>query len=516
MTTKCIEYNLINNVPVIYPNTTPIKFNFCPRYTIADTDKLLHCFDTDKIDIVINDNSFKYVKVPIDTVINKDIEALYYYVIVDNNLDYAVNFKIPLDIYEWIECSDDHHYVIVTTPVLLYNDITYNVANDNNISIVIHDENEVMNDTLMITKLLENNCFTICDNFNIIISLYHKNLLNKSEFLNTTLLLQKMKNCYYTNSKWFHIINQHRILNACDLPAIMLFTKPHLVDNDIYELYESTLFNNDYIYMQTEYKNNILFTTTISSSYPHTNVRMMNMVFGKKWYENIWTNKNTLFKYYPEFDDCIFINDMIGLFASFAHVEDMWDYWCENKHMLISNLNKSFEGNTNILIQCFFSLFRLYNIGYDHILIKKNRIRCIWQDILHNMHDSIKIMNIFDTLIIVNTDINVVTSMPYLFIVDVHQIHNIDYVSKKNRFVSVYNDFIYKHINLYSIINNNTARNSIFYFHKNVLKKRMMLILMTIYKKFNMFSKSITYNQHDHVLGYILVNYLSQNKNYLF
>lgn len=514
MTTKCIEYNLINNIPVIYPNITPINFNFCPRYTIADTDRLLHCFDSDKIDVVINNNCFKYVKVHINTMINKDIEALYYYILVDNNLNYAIDFKNPLDVFEWIESSDDHHYVIVTTPVLRYNDILYSIANDNNISIVIHNQNDQTDDDITINKLLEKNCFTICDNFNIVIALYHKNLLNKLDFWNTTFLLKKMKHCYYTDSKWFHIINQHRILNACDLPSIMLFTKPHMIDNDIYELYENTLFNNDYIYMQTEYKKNILFTTTISSSYPHTNVRMMKLVFGEKWYENFWrTNKNSLFKYYPEFENCVFINDMTGLFASFAHVEDMWDYWCKNKQILIASINKSFEAHNNIMIQCFLSLFRLYNIGFDGVTIKKCRIRCIWKDIFQYSNHSI--VNIFDTLVLVNSNVNIILSMPYIFISDVHEAHCIDYISKKIMLVPLHNDFIYKHINLYSIIYNNTSKNSIFYFHKNILKKRMMLVLMTIYKKFNMYSNSNS-NHSRHVLGYILINYLSQHKNYLF
>lgn len=516
MPTNCIEYNLINNIPIIYPNISPLKFNLCPRYTIADADKILHCFDKNTEDVFINDSKFKFIKIPINAFINDDIEALHYYVIIDNKINYNVDIHSHQDIYEWIERANDYHYVVVTTPVLRFNVTLYNIANDSNISVIIHSENEVLDDKLMITKLIDNNCFTICDDFNITTSLYHKNFLDKSNFLNITSFLQTTKYMYYTTSKWFQIINHHRILNACDLPTMLLFTKPHLIDNDIYDLYENTLFDDDYIFLQSEYKKNIIFTSMISSSYPNTNVRMMNVIFGTNWYENIWTNKRCLHKYYPEYNDCIFINDIMGLFASFVNVDDMWDYWCENKEQFIFYLKASLNGKKQILIQYLFAIFRLYNIGYEGITVKKSRLRSIWKDILLYFNNNDFIVDIFDTLVLINNNINVAISAPYLFLSDAHQICNIDYISNKLRFVSKYNDFIYKNSNLYSIIANNNTINNIFYFHKNILQKRMIVVLLTIYKKFNMFSNSITTNQTEYAIGTILIEYLSQNKQFLF
>lgn len=516
MTTKCIEYNLINNIPIIYPNITKLKFNFCPRYPIADADKILHCFDTNTADVFINNYKFKFIKIPINKSINSEIEALHYYIIIDDNTNYKVNIQCPLEIYEWIEQSEDHHYVIVTTPVLRYDDILYNIANDNNISPIIHSEKEMLSDKLIVTKLIDKNCFTLCDNFNITTALYHKNLLDKSDYLNITYYLHKMKFSYYTSSKWLHIIHHHRLLNACDLPTMMLFTKPHLIDDDIYQLYENTIFDDDYIFLQTEHKKDILFTTMISSSYPYTNVKMMNYIFGKKWYENIWTNKRCLLKYYPEFNDCLFINDTVGLFASFVHVKDMWNYWCDNKEQLIFHINHSLKGSKNILIQYFFSLFRLYNIGFEGITIKKSRIRDIWKDLLRYLNNKDLITYIFDTVIIINNNINDAIVAPYLFLVDVHQIYDLDYMSNRQMFISKSNEYIYKNTNLYTIISNNDIQNNISYFHKNILKKRMITVIMTIYKKFNMFSNSTTTNQREYLIGSILINYLSHNKNFLF
>ena len=67
---KYTEYNLINNIPILYPSSSladkKLKYNFCPRYDIANEDILLRCFDKNKK--LLNSRNgtiYQYIKINI-------------------------------------------------------------------------------------------------------------------------------------------------------------------------------------------------------------------------------------------------------------------------------------------------------------------------------------------------------------------------------------------------------------------------------------------------------------------
>jgi hypothetical protein len=173
--------------------------------------------------IYINDNEYIYVKVNINKkfkTFNNEISALYYYILIDAEDKYDNNnFSI-----------DKNNFVLITTPVLKYKDVLYNIANDEKISIIKHEKN-ITND--IIVKLLLNKCYTICDNYNIIIALYQEKKISIKQFLNYIKSMSLKKNSYFTNSKWLEHIYNHGMMNICDFPYMQLMLTPNLFNNRI-------------------------------------------------------------------------------------------------------------------------------------------------------------------------------------------------------------------------------------------------------------------------------------------
>jgi hypothetical protein len=521
-----VEYNMINNIPILYPHK-PNNVLYAPRYTIADADKILHCFDKGKSTINIHKTMFRYIRVSLDKNFKTldDVKALYYYVMVDNTIDFdGFDFTNSSSVLRWLRKHQSNHYILVTTPVLQNKYTYYNVANDNDFKIIEHTAIDLINDEKIFIKLLKNNCYTICDNYNIVISLYQKLHIDKSTFVSIIKLLNHLKHFYYTPSVWMYLINNHRLLSACDIPMLHISLTPHLItdDNTVLNTIEPNLryLGNQNAYMQTCHKTNILFTTFISSSYPNTNLRFLKTILGENVSDVLWFNYTSLPKHYWMFaKESTFVNDLFGLFAAFVHKDDMWQYWCENKVVLLSNLKNQYRDSKHFLFDVLCPLFRLYNVGYEGITIKRKRVHYIWNDVLNQQDISASytvIADIFQCLAVLNTEtcsVPLGNYVPYVFLLDIHQKFSIDF-GKEMFIQNIHsNKIIYRLSTIYHMLNSRRVHDSFYYFHRNVLKKRGIYILMCIYKKFGLLRKSDANPKLE--AGRILINYFQENMNYL-
>lgn len=494
-----VEYNLINNIPILYPDISN-NFKYAPRYTIATADKLLHCFDAGKKEIVIKNVKFRYVRVQCNKSFKTlDVNALYYYVLVDNSIDWdGFDISDPEKIMRWLKCTSNH-YILITTPVLQQRNRFYSVANDNHISIVNHKSNELMDDSMMILKLIDANCYTICDNFNIAISLYQERVIYRNTFIRMVKLLNNLKNFYYTSGIWMYLMNHHRILSACDFPIIYLGN----ADDEILQLFDTFMYENNQIYLQTCYQDNILFTSFASASYPNCSVKYLQRLLGQNIAKYLLSNRsNTITD--SQGDDQI-THDFYGLFAVIASQDDMWDYWLKNRGEFNSKMVTS-------ILDVLCALFKLYTCGFEGVQIKKRRIRQIWNDILLNTLD----VDFIKHLVAIS-DWNV----PYVFLTDVYYSKklNIDW----GQLSLIYdNNQLLRHTSLYSILHCRVVKDSIYYFHRNMQHKRLVHTLMCIYRKFGLYAKRSeetgdgeAYNRNKYLQGCLIIDYLRNNMHYL-
>lgn len=466
---KYLEYNLINNIPIIYPIPGRKHFKYSPRYAIADADKLLHCFDRGKEPITIRNARFRYIRIHLNKsfkTLNNEVRALYYYIVVENSIDYdGFDVQDINKVMKWLK-DTNNHYVLVTTPILQYRHIFYSVANDNNISIIEHNANELMDNCQMILKLLDNNCYTICDNYNISIALYHKHLLDKSTFRTILKMLNQLKNFYYTSALWIYLMNHHRIMLACDFPVLFFSTRPELTDEGLYELFDIYAQDTQSVYLQTCYNNYILYC----SLYPLLQVKQ------------IATDSNS-----------IVIRDFYGMIGK--HLI--------NCDILVDNIcnTSDYYAFTDIM----FSIFELYNNGCEDCVIKRCRIRKIWNTILNRSPTYIE--TLVKHICIIRDCI-----IPYRFLEDVYNTLNIDW---GKTCLMMDDKHIYRHCNIYSMLCKRILRDSIYYFHQNVQKRRLIFILLCIYRRFNMFSADIRNPNEKYITGCLILNYLRHNIYYL-
>jgi hypothetical protein len=506
---KYIEYNLINNIPILYPDKR-IKYKFSPRYAIAKPEYMIKCFtDNAKINTIdIMNVKLNYIKIEQNLnfkTLNNEIKSLYFYIIIEQNTFINVDYTDYNSLIKWLKTNINNHYILITTPVLQYKNIYYNIANDNNMSIYIHNINDLSNDCYMIDKLINNNCFTICDNFNIIISLYSLNIINRKKFIESINIINTLKNFCYTSRLWIDLMQQHRILNSCDFPIIFLMQHCNSkIDKEIFELFEWYIFDRDHnIYMQTYYEKEILFTTLLSSCYPNINMNILKLILGKNIINNLWINKKKLLgNYYEDLSvSSIFYNDYYSIFANIVHVKNMWNFWCENKINIINNLISTHDNKdllyflySNILI----ALFNLYNNGYDGIKIKRNRISMIWNDIIDINPQNLKIT--ISDLIQLHKNIKI----PYKFLIDIYYKCNLNLKTEYIYILNINNIYTYQYNSLYNIF-----KQEIPYYFNNHIHKRIIYILIYIYKKFKMFKNDLYTNQH--IIGELLINHLKIN-----
>lgn len=502
----------------MYPRKNQVKYNLCPRYTIADADKLLVCFGNKGVSELMMENwKFQYIKIDLNKKfksVGNEIEALYCYIVMDFTSNYKnhpnhPNHQTFEDIITWLKNDVNNHYTLVTTPILKHKDIYYSIANDNNLSVVEH--NDIEDDKIVIQTLINNNCFTICDNYNIVISLYQKKYISKKEFIKITKLLEQLKHFYYTPPIWLHYMNKHRILNACDFPILYLTQMPHMIDASIMELYDWVVCGHYHVYMQTYYRQDIIFTTCISHSYPYLNLGFLELILGKNVKDKLLINYTDIV---DDSDNVLISPDLFGLLASFAYNNSMWKLWqIHNYHILTNLLTNIYHKNAfHFLTEMLVPLFKIYTDGFELINIKKNRIHQIWKDVLNvaNSMNSKSIGAFLECYIISNRIIKI----PYIFLLDVFTKYDIDLLKYKQIHININGKNICKYDCLYRILHDNNNHDSLFYFYRNVIKKRMIYILMCIYKKFKMYSK-INTNKYDYITGCILVGFLRENKNYL-
>lgn len=488
------EYNLINNIPIIYPNLNEniLNISLYPRWNIATADKINKIFNkNNKKNISIDDKDYMYIKVRINKKfksLNDDIIALYYYILLDIYDDKSFdnnNFSI-----------EKNNYILITTPLLKYKDILYNIANDEKVSIVRHDNNKTYD---ILSKILLNKCYTVCDNYNIIIALYQQKIIKIKEFLTLIKDINKKKKEYVTTSKWLEHIYNHRMINACDFPYMQLMVTPNLINNKIEKDLRVINFLNKYTYNITIYNNNILFSSNFSCSYPNILMNDMNNINPLK---NSWKNYNPYNNIHREKYE-IYLNDFYGLFASICcKKRKLWYYWDKNKNSICEIFIENYNNNKELLlINILYNLFRLYEVGFEDVIIKYSKIRYIWEYVLFKLNiGDANLENIVNKLLL-----NSNSKIPYIFFKYLYEIYDLNFGKKKLYLIKSNNTFIYKKISLYNIIyvNNNI---NVKYF-----ESRIQLILLCIYKKFGLFKneKKVKYNN----VGNLLIEYISNNIN---
>lgn len=510
MTESYIEYNLINNIPILYPLSNKVNFLYCPRYTIANSEHILKCSEAQN-NIMIYNNRYKYIKIDIQQTfrtLDNNVMSVFCFVVIDSSIEYNIDFSCTSNVFEWI-LNQENHYILVTTPVLKYKNVYYNVANDNKMSIIRHTLSEIQDDIKLVNKLVKTNCYTICDNNNILISLYHNKYLTKKEFVEIFLQYKQRNIFYFTQSKWFELINQHRILNACDFPIVSLFAKPNLIDKNIYDLFDNTLFPNNNVYVQSFFKDNILFSTPISNLHPYINSNVLNIIMKNNIENNFFiSNHYGLGKYFD--DPNVHIKfDFYGIFSSIVSCKSIWLLWKSNDQKILKSISDIYcDGENSIIFDLLCPIFYIYNKGVEGKTVKRSRVRYLWKKLIQYFDKEYDV--VFEHLIAVSDKINI----PYMFLCDMFFLRKIDFKCKY-RIISQNDHILYHKTTLYDILQSHKHRNNVYYFHKNVLKKRILDIFVLLYKRFGLFENDISSNYY-HVVGEIIISYLENNKDYLF
>jgi hypothetical protein len=405
----------------------------------------------------------------------------------------------------WLKNDINNHYVLITTPILKYKNCYYTIANDNNINIVPLDDIIQNDDEKIIQYLMIKNCYTLCDNYNIIISLYHKLYVNKIQFYELTMLLNKLKNFYYTSSIWFQIINNHRLLNSYDFPIFYLLRKPHMMDKNIIKLYDWSIYPINCAYLQTYYKKEVLITRFLSCTFPYLTVDFLNLFLGDDVINKLWLTIYSIPDNIYDSNDII-TNDNYGLFASFVRNKNMWKLWQKNKKILLNKLLIYYNNNIlYILSDILTSLFYLYDNGYERIKISKRRVHMIWNDIIQ-----ICVKSERDVQRFIEYSIALNIKVPYPFILDIYYNYHINWMQTRR---ILYNS-AYSNTSLYAIIykryHQENINDSFYCFYKNVIQKRIIYVLMCIYKLFNMQIQT-----NDYIKGCIIINYLRTHCEYI-
>jgi hypothetical protein len=515
------EYNLINNIPIIHPELD-IKLHFLPRQELVTPDIVLKIFDK-KYDIIkIKDRDFKYVKVDINKkykTLNNEVECLYCYIIYDYK---AIYDNIYYNIYDNIiekYINNENNYFLITNPILKYKDKLYTInVNNNDIDIIYFDNN--INDNIIINRLINNKLYTVCDNKILLISLYRKNIISKDNFKILIILNKNEKINRYVDKIWIYFLYNRKMMSICDYSYLYLSKSPSLIDKNIYKIFIE--YNLTNIYIQYNYKNNLLFTSSITNSYPNTT---KNFIKNNVYYIdcNMWINNANYINDYINDNNSLYIPDYYGLYTSIISNNSFWNYWVKNKRDIIKGILYNLKNNKLLyLTDSLISLFKLYNIGYDGKYIRKGRVRELWLNILHIVDYNHKYINkIFEMYILNNK--NYKKDMPYIFLLDIYD--GLDICKNKPYiYINNYNTSIYKITSLYNILK--TSNDIILHnFYKNNILNRKKYILTYIYKKFNMFDSHNEENYEDdinndikeryHIIGKCIINYLENNINYI-
>lgn len=485
------EYNLINNIPIIYPNLNEniLNISLYPRWNIATDDKIIKIFNKNKKKISIDDKDYLYIKIKINKKfksLNNDITAIYYYILLDTEDNFGNK----------IVSIEKNNYILITTPLLKYKDILYNIANDGKVSIVRHDNNKTYD---ILSKILLNKCYTVCDNYNIIIALYQQKIIKIKQFLCFIKDIYIKKREYVTTSKWLEHIYNHRMINACDFPYMQLMVTPNLINNEIERELRVINFLDKYTYNITIYNNNILFSSNFSCSYPNIVMNDFNNINPLK---KSWKNYNPYNNIHREKYE-LYLNDFYGLFASIcSNKRKIWYYWDKNKNSICEIFIENYNNNKELLLMnILYSLFRLYEVGFENTIIKYSKLRYIWNYALIKLNLGVSNLEKIVNKLLLNSKV------PYIFLKYIYENYDLNFGKNKIYLIKSnnYNTFIYKNISLYDIIYISDNIN-IKYFYN-----RIELIILCIYKKFGLFKNESIVNYNN--VGNIITEYISNNIN---
>lgn len=495
------EYNLINNIPLLKP-TQNKSFYFCSRNDIVTPDIVKNIF-LKKENIKILDKTLKYIKVNINKNYN-DIISLYCYIICEEDSIYE-NIKIDeISIDDLLK--NNTFYYMITYPILKFKNYIYTIKDINTILYINNN-----NDNDIIKLLIDNNCYTICDNMILIITLYKLLLINKDKFCYLTKKIKKHN--IYTNDIWIYFLNKkYDTISLCDFPYLYLLKTPYLIDDDIHKIYSSLNIIN--LYLQISYKKSILFTSSLSYSYPNTNINFIKYNIPLIEYD-IWKNNLNYSSEYINDETSLFIPDFYGLYISIITVPSLWKYWVINKRIIIKTILNNLKNNGLIMFSdSLITLFYIYKYGYDNKKIKKNRVRYIWLNLMNILDKNKNILiKVFEIYLFNN---NYFINIPYNFLLDVFDNYNNINIFKYKPYVisSINNLLIYKNISIY---NEFSKKNNILYqFHVNYINKNLLYKILYIYNKFGMFKNKKNDGSRDYIIGDCIINYIQYNLDSIF
>jgi len=229
------------------------------------------------------------------------------------------------------------------------------------------------------------------------------------------------------------------------------------------------------------------------------------MMIGNNIIDKIWFNYAHLPKQFWTYSqDCIFANDFFALFAVISKKNCLWKYWLANKDILLSKLIVSYSDKQCLVFDLLCPFFQLYKYGYEGISIKKHRIHKLWLDIIERINICPDVLTHF---MLLNHKINI----PYIFLQDIYKYVDIDFGKP---IMTLCHNSIMKNKSIYNLLTERTIQDNFYFFHKNVLKKRMIYIILSIYKRFGLFKDQWT-DVYSYRTGIIIMNYLQNNIYYL-
>lgn len=485
-----IEYNSINTIPIKYPIDRVLRLPFYPRYKIIDSEKLLKCFQKTNTFIKIYDNIFRYIRVDLKHFFKTvNIEALFYYILVEKTFDY--DLEINNDFLNKLFVNNN--YILITTPVLRYGNIYYNITNNNDLQFLYHTNDMILNDAQFIYYLVEYNCYSVADNMNILISLFHKNYISKHIFMYFTSFINDKKHEQFTKPVWLQLLNSNKIKDsACDFYIIYLIQNMEYIDNDIFKIYDK-IFKNTYnipLYIRDD----LFFITYCSCIYPKVNKYALYNVYGNCMndiYMTMWGRKIKHIK-----RNCI--PDFYGYFAAMCYQDDLYNHWMLKNKIVLGLCKDYFNGDTTLLIfHIFESLFRLYLYGFEDINIDKTRIQNIWCTIIKT-YDTSSVFNIFYSKISI---------APYKFLSDSYRYNTLDFSKKQLILTERDGEFVYKYYNYFNYFKESNNQ-LIKIFYDKVFITKIIYTLLSL--------KNSKYCYDNDIIFEIFLDYIKNNLHNLF
>ena len=461
-----LEYNIVNIIP-IYHEKEQRMLTYYPRYRIIDTENIMNGFVKKNHETTIYNKKFRYIKITMNHRFSTiDIEALYYYVLVEHSFDLEEP-EHGFDVSFLDKLVEKNNYFIITTPVLKYKDDYYTISNNADCDIIKYEESELSNDDKIIDTMIDNGCYSMSDNLNILIAFFQNKYIDKDTLIHYTEIVRDKMMDYICDSVILYLMSSHKVKNiACDFYLIYLLQNIDDPSEDILKLYDTYIFNISE-WMPSFLHNKILFLTKNSCSYP----AKIQLKFPRKSIVDMH------------------VIDFYGLFASIVNNRSLFDQW---KMSYSSIIEESFAqvhyNKTYALSYVLIALCRLYTFGYENITIDNGKIMSIFYDIAmeYDLEPAIKY------LIIVNETI------PDQFLDFMYYMTSMNIYRKQLFLLNINNELIYKKYSLYELIP---------YLNK-IKEEKLLRSMMFLHSRF----LNETSSQSDYIVGCIMKDYIEKNK----